>query len=69
MDRRGLGYLRRDNCFVNLDNFERAERLANQQPERYYWTSEQTEWATDVCFRDAASLTDLFPSSSRLASV
>jgi hypothetical protein len=21
MDRRGIGYLRRDNCFVNIDNF------------------------------------------------
>ena len=26
----------------------------------YYWTSEQTEWATDVVFRDAGSLNHLY---------
>lgn len=25
----------------------------------YYWTSKQTEWATDVVFRDAKSLSSL----------
>jgi hypothetical protein len=28
---------------------------------RYYWTSEQTEWATDLAFRDAGSLAELYP--------
>jgi hypothetical protein len=96
MDRRGIGYLRRDNCFVNIDNFARAGRLAAQQgkidwpgqlerllrrvhpgagrflgmpspvaAQPYYWTSEQTEWATDVCFRDAAALADLYPQLTR----
>jgi hypothetical protein len=29
-------------------------------PQPYYWTSEQTEWATDVAFRDADSLAELY---------
>ncbi|MEZ6092533.1 MAG: hypothetical protein R3C05_31900 [Pirellulaceae bacterium] len=31
-------------------------------PLSYYWTSEQTEWATDIAFRDPSSLADLYPS-------
>ena len=31
----------------------------------YYWTSEQTEWATDVLFRDATVLGNLFPTLVR----
>lgn len=31
----------------------------------YYWTSEQTEWATDIVFRDAAVLHRLYPSLIR----
>jgi len=31
----------------------------------YYWTSEQTEWATDVVFRDAARLGELYPTLLR----
>ena len=27
----------------------------------YYWTSEQTEWATDIAFADSGSLADLYP--------
>jgi hypothetical protein len=34
-------------------------------PQQYYWTSEQTEWATDVAFRDAATLAELYPSLTR----
>lgn len=35
------------------------------EPLHYYWTSEQTEWATDLAFRDAASLAALFPLLAR----
>jgi hypothetical protein len=96
LDAKGLGYLRRDNCFVDLEDFARAQRLADQQPRidwpgqldrllrrvypqagrfrgtpqpveplRYYWSSEQTEWATDLAFRDAASLAELYPLLTR----
>ena len=82
----GIGYLRRDNCFADIEDFARAQKLADRQPritwwkqlERllrrvhplhrrlwkaspldYYWTSEQTEWATDLAFRDAEALAEL----------
>jgi hypothetical protein len=31
-------------------------------PLERYWSAEQTEWATDVCFRTGRDLTDLYPS-------
>jgi hypothetical protein len=96
LDKRNIGYLRRDNCFVDIDDFVRAQKLARQQPRiawpgqlqrllrrvhpragripgtpqpteplSYYWTSEQTEWATDLAFRDAASLAELYPLLTR----
>lgn len=96
LDAKGLGYLRRDNCFVNLEDFVRTQKLADQQPRidwcgqldrvlrrvypeagrfhgtphaahplGYYWTSEQTEWATDVAFRGTASLAELYPLLTR----
>jgi hypothetical protein len=87
LDTAGVGYRRRDNCFVDLDDFAVAQRLADRQPriawpkhlerllnrvhplhrERfakcpgpYYWTIEQSEWATDVAFRSAQALGDLY---------
>jgi len=87
LDAVGIGYRRRDNCFVDLEDFARAQRLADRQPriawpkhlERllnrvhplhrelfaqcpgpYYWTIEQSEWATDVAFRSAEALGDLY---------
>ena len=80
LDREGIGYQRRDNCFTWVEDFARAQGLADAQvhvpweaeldrllrrvlpprrlwlPEdRYYWTAEQTEWATDLAFRDAVT--------------
>ena len=88
MDAKGMSYVRRDNCFVEISDFARAQKLADQQvridwrgqldrllrrvhPLRaevftgvgaldYYWTAEETEWATDVVFRDAAALSELY---------
>ena len=88
MDAKGIEYLRRDNCFVHISDFARAQRLANQQPKikwigqlgrllrrvhplhtkvftgpgvlDYYWSSEQTEWATDTVFRDEHALKHLY---------
>jgi hypothetical protein len=31
-------------------------------PIDYYWTVHQSEWATDIMFRDSAALADLYPS-------
>jgi hypothetical protein len=86
LDGEGLGYQRRDNCFTWVEDFARAQELADQQPrvhweaeldrllgrvlpprptwlpdDRYYWTADQTEWATDLAFRDAEALAELYP--------
>ena len=88
LDAAGIGYLRRDNCFAEIDDFVRAQKLADQQPRiawpghlarlvarvhplhqklfaqcpgPYYWSIEQSEWATDIAFRSAEALGDLFP--------
>jgi hypothetical protein len=86
LDKEGLGYQRRDNCFTWIEDFKRAQELADRQPsipweaeldrllgrvlpprptwlpeDRYYWTAEQTEWATDLAFRDADMLAGLYP--------
>lgn len=87
LDRAGIGYVRRDNCFADIEDFTRAQKLADRQariawpkqldrllrrahplhrrlskigPVALYWTSEQTEWATDLAFRDAKSLAQLY---------
>jgi hypothetical protein len=86
LDKKGIGYQRRDNCFTWVEDFARAQKLADRQPsihweaeldrllrrvlpprklwlpdDRYYWTAEQTEWATDLAFRDADALARLYP--------
>ena len=86
LDKKGIGYQRRDNCFTWVEDFARAQELADLQPkihweaeldrllgrvlppreiwlpdDRYYWTSDQTEWATDLAFRDAETLAELYP--------
>ena len=87
LDRADIGYVRRDNCFIEIAHMTRAQKLLDRQPKLdwcgqlsrllrrvhpqhaeffaaspldYYWTSEQTEWATDVLFRDAAVLGELY---------
>jgi hypothetical protein len=86
LDEEGIGYQRRDNCFTWVEDFARAQSLADGQPripweaeldrllgrvlpprqlwfpdDRYYWTIEQSEWATDLAFRDAEALAELYP--------
>ena len=78
MDREGLHYQRQGNCFVWLEDYQRAQQLLDAQlrvpwpavlqrvadllnplhpaifekyPTTYYWTSYQTESATDLMFR------------------
>jgi len=87
MDKEGLAYERRENCFVDLEDFEYAQELMNLQVNsawpsllnsiaqqvnpihdqlfescQYYWTVFQSEWATDIMFKDAASLAKIYPS-------
>ena len=92
MDAAGLGYVRRDNCFVWLEDVARAQRLMDRQvqaawprllddiarglnpnhdkmfqafPIDYYWSTYQSEWASDIMFGDAAALARLYPSLVR----
>jgi hypothetical protein len=88
MDAKRIGYLRQDNCFLDVADFAGAQKLADQQPRidwvgqlnrllrrvhplhtrffptssgiDYYWTSDQTEWATDLVFRDSGELAQLY---------
>jgi hypothetical protein len=87
----GIGYHRRDNCFVDLADVERAQHLMDEQlrtnwPAQlnalaalafpveaqcfggcggcrvpYYWSVEQSEWASDVLFRTRADLARWYP--------
>jgi hypothetical protein len=88
MDAAGIGYVRRDNCFVAVDDIDAAQTLMDKQlhsnwpelleglaslsdpthatllgevPAPYYWTVDQSEWATDIMFRSAADLAALYP--------
>jgi len=88
LDKTGLTYAKRENCFVWLEDTGTAQRLMDRQvrvgwpklldeiahslnpqhdamfatrPIDYYWTTYQSEWATDILFRDAATLGRLYP--------
>lgn len=88
LDAADIGYQRRDNCFLHVDDLQRAQELCNQQlrtrwkgvfhdllgqlhpahaeifrglPVEYYWSLEQSEWATDVMFRSPKHLPGLYP--------
>ena len=88
MDSAGIGYEKRDNCFVAVSDPVAAQELCLQQlqtdwaarldellnlahplhaelgkpiGQRYYWTATQTEFATDLCFKDKATLEALYP--------
>jgi hypothetical protein len=84
----GIGYARRDNCFVAIDDIERAQALLEAQlqtdwpsllagiatrvnpadarifatcPVPYYWSVDQSEWATDVLFHAPSELAAWYP--------
>jgi hypothetical protein len=88
MDRKGLGYQQRDNCFVSVERVAAAQALLDRQlrtnwarvlggiarnlspgharefkafPLRYYWSADETEWASDVMFRSSEALAGLYP--------
>jgi hypothetical protein len=43
------------------------ERIFETWPQDYYWSAYQTEWATDVVFRDPEALAGIYPSLVRHA--
>ncbi|OYV47144.1 MAG: hypothetical protein B7X06_03215 [Verrucomicrobia bacterium 21-51-4] len=90
MDRLGLGYLRRDNCLIQVASVARTQRLLDKQldtdwpklldglvaqanpvlpslfelsgrPVGYYWSMDQSEWASDIMFRSPAALEEVYP--------
>jgi len=89
LDDAGIGYLKKDNTFIAIDDLPRAQALLAAQlqvnwplvldelvrqfhpvhaewmpasyPVNYYWSVEQSEWATDVVFRAPADLAALYP--------
>lgn len=94
MDKAGIGYERRDNCFARVDDVKSAQDLLNRQVRaswpsalgriaailnpvltdvfqpfnvNYYFSTYQSEFATDVMFRNAASLSSVAPVLMRYA--
>jgi hypothetical protein len=87
---RGIGFTLADNAFVRIDDWERAQALADAlSPKalhrvldryarlccpvektidhRYHWSLMQAEYATDLVFRSAETLTPLYEQLSRQA--
>jgi hypothetical protein len=90
--RAGLGYVKKDNCFVGVQDLAAAQALMDGQLKTdwpallsglaaqaspalgailqgaevpYYWSAEETEWATDVLFRSPEALARLYPALVR----
>jgi hypothetical protein len=90
----GVGFEQRDNCFVDVEDVDRAQTLLTRQLRTnwnkllngllaevhpahrtmfgkrvldYYWSAEETEWATDVMFRSPEALARLYPNWLRQA--
>lgn len=88
LDRAGISYTKRDNCFTYIADLKRAQQLLDRLSERnwgrfldalarkvnpwvhprtgldvrsYYWSVRQGEYATDVMFRSAAKLAEIYP--------
>lgn len=88
MDREGVAYRQQGNCFVWIEDWQRAQQWMNEQlqsrwselldaiachlnpiresvleryPTDYYWTCFQSEWASDIVFRQASLLERLMP--------
>jgi len=87
MDKAGIGYLRRENCFAWISDGARAQELLDRQVSfnwsealgelsaqvnpawasiragcaiGYYWSLDESEWASDIMFKDQGALTGLY---------
>ena len=92
LQRAGVDYQKRDNCFTDVGDVARAQALLDEQlrtnwsgvldklvrehhpthsllpifkNEIYYWSADETEWATDVMFHSGEDLAKLYPSLVR----
>lgn len=88
LQRAGVAFEKRDNCFVDVADLARAqrflkaqlrtnwgptleelrrvahpahERIFGSELPQYYWSADETEWATDVMFHSRAELDALYP--------
>ena len=86
MDKAGVAYRKKDNCFVWIEDFAKAQQLLDAQlktdwprllngvlkqchplheeicrpiRQQYYWSASETEYATDLLFRDPEQLAEL----------
>jgi hypothetical protein len=85
LTKHGIGFTQRDNALLAIDDFDKAQALADRLPRvkwlrflnalahrvnplhqdlldgcDYYWVSDQVEFATDVLFKDRATLQPLY---------
>ncbi|MHC4310700.1 MAG: hypothetical protein ACYSSN_12235 [Planctomycetota bacterium] len=84
MDKAGIDYLRRENCFVHITEMQKAQEMADATAKRnwhkllnrfsdrfnpllqqldihgYYWTIREAEYATDIIFKDADYLKEVY---------
>jgi hypothetical protein len=90
----GIDFEQRDNCFVDVADFSKAQQFLDQQlttdwaalldglrqtyhpahsalfqkpPLEFYWSAEETEFATDVVFRSSEALARIYPGLVRHA--
>jgi hypothetical protein len=88
LDQHQIGYRKRENCLIAVENLERVQELANAQlqtdwtmmlnniaqkvhpiqrtmfahyPMEYYWSCQDSEWASDIMFRSPQALSQLYP--------
>lgn len=88
MDKAGVAYRKKDNCFVWIEDFAKAQQLLDAQlktdwprllngvlkqchplheeicrpiRQQYYWSASETEYATDLLFKDPEQLAELYP--------
>lgn len=88
MDAAGIGYRRKENCFIAIDDIQRAQQLMDEQlkadwpgvldelasrinpadpevlkdcPVPYYWSVQESEWASDLMCKSPAALARLYP--------
>jgi hypothetical protein len=88
LDKAGIGYEKRDNCFAHIEDLPRAQKMIDSLISRkwvpwlnvlakrvnpwlslqndldfrsYYWTMRESEYSTDVIFKDPATLLAIYP--------
>jgi hypothetical protein len=85
MEKAGIGFEQRDNCFSRIDDLPRAQKMLDDLDRRrwdrtlnawakqvnpllkeldlwgYYWSVRESEYATDVMFKDEKSLAAIYP--------